>query len=81
MMYPGPDKATIYGDLRIDPMESTKGLSVSKFAFKSTLESKDPKTVTIFHVQDWREFDLPASTKDLIDLYKNVSVLHVYLKG
>uniref|UniRef100_A0A0N4ZZR2 Tyrosine-protein phosphatase domain-containing protein n=1 Tax=Parastrongyloides trichosuri TaxID=131310 RepID=A0A0N4ZZR2_PARTI len=68
-----PDKATTYGDLKIDPMESTKGLSVSKFTFKLTLESKDPKTVTIFHVQDWREFDLPASTKDLIDLYKNVS--------
>uniref|UniRef100_A0A0N5A2N9 Tyrosine-protein phosphatase domain-containing protein n=1 Tax=Parastrongyloides trichosuri TaxID=131310 RepID=A0A0N5A2N9_PARTI len=70
-----PTKAPIvFENLTVEPDEDKnhKGDGNIRFSFRLFNESIKPKSLTIFHVSDWREYDLP-STKYLIELYKSVS--------
>uniref|UniRef100_A0A0N4ZDP4 Protein-tyrosine-phosphatase n=1 Tax=Parastrongyloides trichosuri TaxID=131310 RepID=A0A0N4ZDP4_PARTI len=71
-----PTKApVVYGNLTVEPFEEEthKGDINVRFSFRLFYESKKPKKLTIFHVSDWKEYDLPATTKYLTELYKSVS--------
>uniref|UniRef100_A0A0N4Z5Z0 Tyrosine-protein phosphatase domain-containing protein n=1 Tax=Parastrongyloides trichosuri TaxID=131310 RepID=A0A0N4Z5Z0_PARTI len=69
-----PDKPVMFGSLSIEPLSLPDTSSASKIelTFRMKLKGKPWKNLTIIHVPDWREFELPSTTLSLIELYKKV---------
>uniref|UniRef100_A0A0N4Z408 Tyrosine-protein phosphatase domain-containing protein n=1 Tax=Parastrongyloides trichosuri TaxID=131310 RepID=A0A0N4Z408_PARTI len=67
-----PEAKLDFKELVVESIEDTSSTVKSKLSFKVTV-GKESKIVHIFHVSDWREFDLPIGPKNIIELYKAVS--------
>uniref|UniRef100_A0A0N5A7B5 Tyrosine-protein phosphatase domain-containing protein n=1 Tax=Parastrongyloides trichosuri TaxID=131310 RepID=A0A0N5A7B5_PARTI len=65
----------VYGSLTVEPIKdkNNKSSTNARFCFRISNKSEIPKEVTIYHVSDWREYDLPSTTKYLTELYKSVT--------
>uniref|UniRef100_A0A0N4ZWQ1 Tyrosine-protein phosphatase domain-containing protein n=1 Tax=Parastrongyloides trichosuri TaxID=131310 RepID=A0A0N4ZWQ1_PARTI len=71
-----PNKtAAVYDDIKVEYVEDTnndKNINI-RMCFKLTYQNKEQKTLIIYHVSDWKEYDMPLTTKFLTELYKSVS--------
>uniref|UniRef100_A0A0N5A094 Tyrosine-protein phosphatase domain-containing protein n=1 Tax=Parastrongyloides trichosuri TaxID=131310 RepID=A0A0N5A094_PARTI len=70
-----PNKAVMFGPLIVEPIDlpDTKSASNLEFSFRMKLGNGSWKNLTIIHVPDWREFELPSTTLSLIELYKRIN--------
>uniref|UniRef100_A0A0N4ZWN5 Tyrosine-protein phosphatase domain-containing protein n=1 Tax=Parastrongyloides trichosuri TaxID=131310 RepID=A0A0N4ZWN5_PARTI len=70
-----PNKAVMFGPLIVEPIDlpDTKSASNLEFSFRMKLGKKSWKNLTIIHVPDWREFELPLLNLSLIELYKRIN--------
>uniref|UniRef100_A0A0N4ZJI3 Spheroidin n=1 Tax=Parastrongyloides trichosuri TaxID=131310 RepID=A0A0N4ZJI3_PARTI len=70
-----PNEAVMFGSLNIEPIDlpDTKGTSNLEFSFRMKLGNESWKNLTIIHVPDWREFELPSLNLSLIELYKRIN--------
>uniref|UniRef100_A0A0N4Z2G9 Protein-tyrosine-phosphatase n=1 Tax=Parastrongyloides trichosuri TaxID=131310 RepID=A0A0N4Z2G9_PARTI len=69
------EKVTFNGlSIELHDCYTSNSSSIAEYNYMLTLDNGVPKVVKIFQEKNWKEYDIPTSTKNIIKLYKSASL-------